>query len=186
VNIARLHCPLPPRVTSGAVKMRWLALVTFFLLGASIANANTLTSSDTGAALAINRALLTAIKDMNQARKGMMQGNDFSASSVCVEQIQTYLIIIQTSVKSLVELFLVASQMTDARDEATALDVTGIAVNEFLTDVPPIRTEMNRLSGLCSRFPLPVAKALQSVELIDKAVSLAQSVSKRLKLGARP
>jgi hypothetical protein len=169
--------------------MRWLAQIAFVALGVSIANANTLTSSDTGAASAINRALLTAIKDMNQARNGMMQGNDFSVNSVCVEQVQTYLIIIQTSVQSLVELFLIASQMTDARDEATALHITDIAVDEFLTDVPPIRSEMNRLSGLCSRFPLPVAKALQSVELIDRAIALSNSVSRRLKVvgaGQRP
>jgi hypothetical protein len=156
--------------------MRWLARVAFFLLGLSIANANTLTSSDTRAASAINGA------DINQARMGLMQGNDFSANSVCVEQVQTYLPLIQTSVQSLVELFVIASQMTDARDEVTALHITDIAVDEFLTDVPPIRAEMNRLSGLCSRFPLPVAKALQSVELIDRALALSNSVSRRLKV----
>src|SRR5690242_5415454 len=78
--------------------MRWLAQIAFVLLGLSIANANTLTLSDTRAASAINGALLTAIKDINQARMGLMQGNDFSANSVCVEQIQTYLLLIQTSV----------------------------------------------------------------------------------------
>lgn len=125
---------------------------------------------------------------MNLAHKGMMQGGDFSANNDCVEHVN-YLLIVQTSVQSLVELFLVASQMTDARDEATALHITDTAVDEFLTDIPPIRAEMNRLSGLFSRFPLPVAKALQSVGLIDKAVSLAQSVSRRLKVvgaGQRP
>jgi hypothetical protein len=162
--------------------MRWLAQIAFVLLGLSIANANTLTTNDTSAALAINRTLLTAIKDMNQARKGMMQGNDFSVNGVCVEEVQTYLIIIQTNVQALVELFAVASQMADVRDETTALHITDIAVDEFLTDVPPIRVEMNRLSGLCSRFPLPVAKALQSVEVIDRAMALATSISRRLKL----
>jgi hypothetical protein len=178
VNNAKLS--LQGTIDAGKA-MRWLAQITVILLSLSIANANTLTSSDVGAALAINRALLTAIKDVNQARRGMMQGNDFSANSVCVEQIQTYLIVIQTSVQSLVQLFLIASQMTDARDEATSLHITGIAVDEFLTDIPPIRAEMNRLSGLCSRFPLPVAKALQSVELIDRAIALSNSVSRRLK-----
>jgi hypothetical protein len=75
--------------------------------------------------------------------------------------------------------------MIDARDEAAALHITDAAIDGFLNETPVFREEMNRLSGVCSKFPLPVAKALQSVELIDKAVSLAQSVSKRLKLGGR-
>jgi hypothetical protein len=162
--------------------MRWLAQVAFVVLGVSIANANAITLADNGAVSAINGALITAIKDINQARKGMMQGNDFSANSACLAEVQTDLITIQTSVQSLAFLFLVASQMTDPRDEATALHFTDIAVDGFLNEVPVWRAEMNRLSGLCSKFPLPTAKALQSVELIDKAVSLAQSVSKRLKL----
>jgi hypothetical protein len=162
--------------------MRWLAQIAFVLLGVSIANANTITAGDTKAASAINGALITAIKDMVQARKGMMQSNDFSANSVCLEQVQNDMLIIETSVQSLAGLFFIASQMTDARDEATALHMTDIALDEFLNSAPTIRAEINRLSGVCSKFPLPVAKALQSVELIDKAVSLAQSVSKRLKL----
>jgi hypothetical protein len=73
------------------------------------------------------------------------------------------MLIIQTSVQSLAQLFAIASQMTDARDEATALNITGVAVDEFLSEVPPMRAEINRLSGVCSKFPLPVAKALKLV-----------------------
>jgi hypothetical protein len=167
--------------------MRWLAQIAFVLLGVSIANANTITLADGRAAGAISGAMITALKDINQAQKGIRQGGDFSANEGCLEHVQSHLMLVQTDVQNLEGLFLLAAQMTDASDEAAVLHITDIAVDGFLNaDTPLIRGEMNRLSGLCSRFPLPVAKALQSVELIDKAVSLAQSVSKRLKSVARP
>ncbi len=164
--------------------MRWFTLIVIFLLGVSIANANTITVGDSNAALAINRALLTAVKDMNQAYKG--KGDDFSPKNVCMKQVKDYLLVVQSDVQSLAELFLIASQMTAARDEATALHITDIAVDRFLKiDAPATRAQMNRLSSLCSRYSLPATKALRSVELIDKSVSLAQSVSKRVKVVER-
>ncbi len=164
--------------------MRWFAITVFLLLGVSIANANTITVGDSNAALAINRALLTAVKDMNRAYQG--KGDDFSAKNVCMKHVKDYLLIAQSDIQSLAELFVIASQMTALRDEATALHITDIAVDRFLKiDAPATRAEMTRLSGLCSRYSLPVAKALRAVELIDKAVSLAQSVSKRIKVVER-
>ncbi len=164
--------------------MRRFTLTVIFLLGVPIANASTITVSDSNAALAINRELLTVVKDMNQAYKG--KGDDFSPKNVCMKQVKDYLLVVQSDVQSLAELFLIASQMTAARDEATALHITDIAVDRFLKiDAPATRAQINRLSSLCSRYSLPAAKALRSVELIDKSVSLAQSVSKRVKVVER-
>ena len=161
--------------------MRCVASVVFYLIAAvSPVSANTLTLSDAGAANRINGSLLAAVKDINQARKGMIQANDFSANSVCVEEIQHNLIIVQSDVEHLAALLLIDAQMTDTGDEVTVLNVTKIEIDQFLTEAPDIRAEMNRLSGVCSRFPLPVAKALQSIGLIDQAIALVKSISQRL------
>jgi hypothetical protein len=157
----------------------WTVLLC--LVAATLADANTITMADAKAALLINGSFVTAIKDIQQARKGLMQAGDFSANNYCVENILKDLMIIQSDVAHLAQLFTIGATMVDTSDETSVLEITKIATDQFLTtDAPAVREQMNRLSGICSQFPLPVAKALQSVGLIDQATTLVKSVSKRL------
>ena len=121
--------------------MRWLAQIAFVLLGVSIANANTITAADTRAMLDINHAMIAAGKDIARAGQGMVQGHDFSANETCLENVRDHLLIVQAGVQSLVGLFLIASEMIDARDETAALHITNIAVDEFLDEAQTIREQ---------------------------------------------
>jgi hypothetical protein len=145
----------------------------------SVANANTLTTNDAVTASLIDKTLLTILDDIALARAGL--ANDPSASA-CTEQIQNGLKIVQSDIEHLAQLFIIGAQMVDARDQLAVLQVTKAATNEFLTEAPSIRVEINRLmSDVCSKSPVPNAKALQVVDLIDRAMMLVKSVSERLK-----
>jgi hypothetical protein len=132
------------------------------------------------AALQLDGSMMNAIKDINQARKGMFEARDFSANSDCMDHIQNYLLIVQSDVHHLASLLVIGSKVVNASDEALVLSITKVTTDEFMGEVPDMRTELNRLSGVCSKYPLAVAKALQSIELIDRAMTLVKSISKRL------
>lgn len=155
----------------------WAALLC---LGASMpASANTITVADAQAAKALNGSLIAGVSDIEQARQGVMQAGDLSQNSDCLEHVQSVLMIVQGEVEQLAKLFFIGAKMVNVDDEAAVLEITKLSINEFLFEAQAAREEMNRLSGVCSKFPLPVAKALRSIELIDSTMPLVKSVSKR-------
>jgi hypothetical protein len=99
---------------------------------------------------------------------------------LCIEHIQNYLLIVQSHAFHLSLLLLLSAQMADPDDEASVLKMTRLATDQLLGEGQIARSEINHLSGVCSRLPLAVAKALQSIELIDRATTFANSISKRL------
>jgi hypothetical protein len=147
--------------------LRWLLLV--LVLAALPAKANTLTSSDFDAAAAINRALLVALRDIATAGKAM-QG--VSADSDCVQLIMHDVETVQSNTQHLMTLILIGL----ASNETGVLEPIKIAVDGMITEFKTVRGHLNQLSGQCSRFPLPVAKAQQALQLLDRANSIAKRV----------
>jgi hypothetical protein len=178
-------------ITSATSKKRGLmrALELFIVLlvmSSTGAMANKLTLEDADRASALSGSVLTALKDILAAEKGMMQVQEkmqvhgVNANSYCVESIRNNFLFLETIVSHFQDLVSLDARMQDDLDEEPILILAKIRADEFIGQFGDIRSTLNGLAGTCSQFPLAVAKAQQGLDLLTRAISLFKSISGRL------
>jgi hypothetical protein len=152
------------------------SFLIFLLFTSQPAIANTLTRADVDTAHVINQTLAQALVDIITAEKAMQGGT----SAECVKEIRNALLTIQSNAQTLTYLITIGRHMRDELDEAKVKEVTKIATEAILTEFKTIREWVNHSSGVCSKYPLAVAKAQQTLQILDRVSSFVRSISGRL------
>ena len=139
------------------------------------AKANRLTDSDFEAAMAINRTLYTALRDLAETGRDMQV---FSANTYCVDGVLNDLLTLQLNMQHLTTLISIDLRISEA-DEENIKETMKIATDGMVTEFKTLRGGLNRALGVCSKYPLPIAKAQQALQILDRANSLVKSISSR-------
>jgi hypothetical protein len=150
----------------------------FIVFSAAPVRANSLLNeSDVSAVSQLNSAVLDFVRDMVDSTKNV---SGYGVDKACMESLMnnSERLSAETSTLSLTTNLL--SVIIDPDKEWRAVQTGRIFVDYVLNRLDGMRSSINRLAGQCSRFPVPVAKSQQLLQLVHRSETVVKSIVSRL------